>query len=123
MQYIISDLNCNEKEYKFNLSNITEQEWTKFARDVLVACLPVLRGTKITGYRVKIRDNKAKVLICWKDEAYHEKEFHLDEFGRVSKNYQDIVSNIWQNVMSARFGEEYDNELNAKLSELKSETV
>jgi len=123
MQYVISDLNCSDKEYKFNLSNLTQEEWTKFSRDVLVSCLPILKGTKITGFRVKIRDNKAKVLICWKDDAYHEYEFHLNEFGRASQNYQDIVSNIWQNLMSARFGEEYNNELNGKLSELKSQIV
>ena len=121
MQSIISDLNCSEKEYKFNLSDLTREEWTKFARDVLITCLPVLRGTRITGYRVKIRDNKAKVLICWKDEAYHEKEFHLDEFGRVSKNYQDVVSNIWQNIMSDHFGKEYNRVLSPKLSSARTD--
>ena len=123
MTTIIIDLNCDDKEYKFNLSNITKEEWTKFARDVLIARLPVLKGTRMTGFRVKIRDNIARVRIAWEDEAWHEKEYRLNEFGRPTRNYQDIVSNIWQNLMSARFGQEYVQELNVKLDEVKTQSV
>lgn len=115
----------NEGEYKFNISVMSSKDWTKFALDVLTARLDSIRGVKMPSTKVTVRDNVSKVLISWEtaDNAYHEFEFHLDEFGRKSKNYQDLVSNIWQNKMSSFYGEEYNQALQAKLEELNSKTV
>ena len=115
----------NEGEYKFNISVMSSKDWTNFTLDVLTARLDTIKGVKLSGTKVSVRDNVAKVMISWEtaDNAYHEFEFHLDEFGRKSKNYQDLVSNIWQNQMSKFYDKEYVQALQAKLDELNIKTV
>lgn len=115
----------NEGEYKFNLSTTSSKEWTKLMLDILVARLDSVKGVKITGSKITIRGNVAKVLLAWEDvnQNYHELTFHLDEFGRKSKNYQDLISQIWQNNMSNHYGEDYNQALSLKLDEINTKTV
>lgn len=118
MQARIIDLNCKDKEYKFNLSIVSQDMWLRFIRDVLLVRVSSVEGVSITGFKVTIRDNVAKILLCWKDDLYHEFNFHLDAFGRVSKNYKDLVSEIWQNIMNEYYGDEYRSSLDSKLGNL-----
>ncbi len=115
----------NEEKRVFNVSVVSSQDWTKFVLDILTARLDSIRGVKLSGTKISIRDNVAKVVISWKsaDKAYHEFTFHVDEFGRKSKNYQDLVSNIWQNLMSDHFGEEYNHALQLKLDEINVKSI
>ena len=118
MQARIIDLNCKEKEYKFNLSVVSQEMWGRCIRDILMVRASSTKGVIITGFKVTIRDNVAKVMLCWKDDLYHEFTCHLDEFGRISKNYKDLVSEIWQNIMFEYYGEEYRTQLDSKLDNL-----
>lgn len=117
-------IDLNDKEFKFNLSNLTEQDWNNFTRDVLADRLTVVEGIDIVGYRLKIRDNVANIFICWREPgAYREKQLVLNEFGRHSKDYQDFASKSLQNLMVAHYGKEYIDELNAKLEEIKNQSI
>lgn len=116
-------IDLNDKEYKFNLSNLTEQDWNNFTTDVLANRIDV-EGIDIVGYKLKIRDNEANILICWREPgAYREKQLVLDEFGRHSKGYQDFASKSLQNLMVAHYGKEYIDELNSKLEEVKNKSI
>ena len=117
-------LNLNEKEYKFDLSVISVNSWTQFMFDVLLARVDNIKAVKTPSIKYNIRDNVAKVVISWLGEkdSYHEFTCHLDEFGRISKNYQDVVSEIWQNKMADYYNEEYVQDLNTKLDEIKVQT-
>ena len=112
----------DNKKFQFNISNISKESWKTFVLDILIARLPETKGVTLIDNYVEIRDNVAKVQICWQDKFYHEFKFHLDEFGRKSKEYSDIVSEIWQNVMTDYYQEEYVDALDAKLSEVKLQT-
>ncbi len=117
-------LNLNEKTYKFDLSKISDEDWNKFMFDVLLARLDNVRVVKSPMIRPSIRDNVAKVQISWNEvKSYHEFTFHVDEFGRQSKKYQDLVSNVWQNLMTEYYQEEYVQELNVKLDEVNAKTI
>lgn len=122
MQTKIIDLNCRDKIYNFNISVVSEDAWTRFAQDVVLERVGTLCRYSITGYRVRIRDNKARVLLCWKDSAYHEFEFQLDEYGRVSRGYSDIISKLWQDIMKSYYGEQYEKEL-VRLGIVKNQTI
>lgn len=119
MQFNIVPLNCRDKQYEFNIVAVREDDWIKFVKSVLLARTDNVSSVSLTGFKVVIRDNIAKVVLYWKDEEfYHEFKFHLDPFGRVSKDYKDLVSEIWQNLMGDYYGEEYNSALEAKLANL-----
>lgn len=122
MQTVVVDVN-EKNDNKFNISVVSKDDWTKFTKTIIVGRLNEDKSVKMLGSFVNIRDNKAKVKICWEDNLYHEFEFHIDEFGRSSKGYQDLVSQIWQNIMTDYYQEEYVIELDAKLVELQSQTI
>ena len=115
----------NEEKHQYSISVVSSKEWTKFMLDVLTARLETVKGVKLGGTKITIRDNVAKVMISWtsNNNAYHEFTFHVDEFGRKSKNYQDLVSNIWQNLMSEKYGIEYNKALQSKLEEINTKTI
>ena len=110
------DLNCKDKEYKFNMSTVSEKDWLSFAHSVVLEKGENVKDLHITGCKIVIRDNKARFKVFYQDSNYHELEYHLDEFGRVSKKYQDIVSSLWQGVMSKYYGNEYNSQLELKLN-------
>ena len=116
MQARLIDLNCKDKEYEFNMSVLTENNWNNFAHNVVLAKGEYIKSLELNGYKVVIRDNKAKFKLFYKDSFYHELEYHLDCFGRVSKNYDDIVSSLFQDVMAEHYGEDYENALKLKKS-------
>ena len=117
-------LNLNEKSYKFDLSIISEEDWNKFMFEVLLARLDNVRFIKVPTIKAIIRDNIAKVQISWVEgKSCHDFTFHLDEFGRKSKNHQDLISNIWQNLMTEYYHEEYVQALNSKLRETEIKTI
>ncbi len=115
----------NDKDYKFDLSIMSGKDWTHFMFDVLLSKLENIEGVKTPSIKLSIRDNVAKVMISWLelDESYHEFTFHLDEFGRKSENYQDLISNIWQNIMTEHYHEAYIQELNKTLSEVRTQII
>ena len=121
MQVRIIDLNCEDKKYKFNLSVVSQDVWLNFMKEVLISRIEFAKTVTITGFKVTIRDNVAKVLLCWKDDLYHEFSCHLDPFGRVSKDYKDIVSEIWQNIMNDYYGEEYQKSIPSKSESVNQE--
>lgn len=111
MQTRIIDLNCRDKEYKFNFSIVSEEEWRDFAHNVVLYKGQNIKTLELNGYKIVIRDNKVKVKLFYQDVAYHELEYHLDEFGRASKNYQDVISEFIQEIMSEHYGEKYEKAL------------
>ena len=115
MQTRIIDLNCRDKEYKFNISVVSDDVWRNFAHDIVLAKGEYIKNLELNGYKVVIRDNKVKFKLFYKDSFYHELEYHLDEFGRISKNYQDIASTLWQDIMIGYYGEDYKKALRAKI--------
>ena len=122
MHIIVGDNNSNNQS-KFDILSVSKQDWDRFIKSVLLERAQQTKGIKLYPASVTVRENRAKVIIRWEDKNYHEFIFHIDECGRVSKNYQDIVSQIWQNIMTEYYGEEYVAELNARLNELKSKTI
>ncbi len=105
---------------KYDISVVSKKDWDKFIKSVLLARVENVKSLKIFPTFITIRDNRAKVKMSWEDNNYHEFTFHINEFGRESKNYQDIVSEIWQNIMADYYFEEYVDELN---SQLKSKEI
>ena len=115
MKKAIIDLNCKDKEYKFSLSVITEKDWIDLAHAIVLNKGQNIKILTINGFKIVIRDNKAKVKIFYQDSYYHELEYHLDEFGRDSQNYEDEFSQLLQDVMSKHYGQEYKLALTSKL--------
>ena len=109
MQTRLIDLNCKEKNYEFNISVVTENDWKNFVYSVVLEKGEYIGNLEIKGFKVVIRDNKAKVKIFYQSNDYHEVEYHLDEFGRSSMNCCDNVSSIWQDVMLKYYGKKYDD--------------
>ena len=114
----VINLNCKEKEYDFNMSIVTDEKWTNFVQNIVQARVENKGALKINGSKIVIRDNKAKVKVFYQDASYHEVAIMLDEFGRISKDYQDIISKIWQDIMLSYYGNKY-----AKVLETKKETL
>ena len=54
--------------------------------------------------------------MFFQDGLYHEHEYNLDVFGRISKDYLDIVSELFQEMMEHYYGEEYRRALDEQLS-------
>ena len=119
----IIPLNCREKEYAFNLSVITDDRWSKFVQDIVNARVYDIKNVKINGAKIVVRDNKAKVKLFYQDVDYHEVVLYFDEFGRISKEYKDVVSQIWQDMMSEYYGNKYVGMLNNKLGVSNIETI
>ena len=122
MKSAIIDLNCKDKEYKFSLSVITEKDWVDFAHDVVLKKGENIKDITLNGLKIVIRDNQVKFKVFYQDSFYHEIEYHLDEFGRISKRYEDIVSKLFQNIMKKHYGKEYENVLASRLKSFE-ETV
>ena len=114
MQEKILDLNIKDA-YKFSLSVITDDEWKDMAHSIILEKGEILKNLKLLGFKVVIKDNKAKFKICFEDSSYHENEYHIDEFGRISKDYKDCVSYLIQDVMAQHYGKDYLLALSAKL--------
>lgn len=123
MQTRVIDLNCKDKGYKFNLSVITEVDWRDFAYNVVLENDNCAKKIQFNGYKVVIRDNRAKVKIFYQDHAYHELEYRIDVLGRISKKYQDVVSVIWREMLQKYFGEEYSKFVELNLGKNKTHTV
>lgn len=122
MRTIVIDVN-EKNNARYSISAVTKEDWDKLIKSVILNRVQNSESIKLYPSFVNIRDNVAKVKICWEDDFYHEFECHVDEFGRKSKEYQDIVSQIWQNIMTEYYQEDYVQELNAKLEELKTQTI
>ncbi len=117
MQYFIMPLNCRDKHYDFDMVVVKDKDWIKFAKSVLLARTDGVSSVSLIGFKVIIRDNIARFKLFWQDVAYHELEFRLDPFGRDSKNYSDLISEIWQNIMSDYYGHKgYDIALERKMN-------
>lgn len=108
----------NKKDCKFNLSEISEQDWKFFLEDVVLNTSKNKNNVRSITASVSVRDNKAKVKLSYEDGNYHEMTLSLDIFGSSLGNYNDNISVIWQQLMAARFGEAYRDELKAKVSEV-----
>ena len=122
MQTKICRLNYRQNEYKFNLAAISESDWVNFAHDSMLELGERDNNLVLNGIKAVIRNNKAKVKLFYQDSAYHQLEYHLDEFGRASKNYRDVISSLFQGVMSKIYGAEYDAALEKKLGSTKTNT-
>ncbi len=122
MKKAIINLNCKDKEYKYSLSVITEKDWVDFVHEVVLNKGENIKILTTNGFKIVIRDNKAKIKIFYQDSFYHELEYLLDEFGRVSKNYEDEISQLLQGIMRKHYGQEYDLDLASKLKSFE-ETV
>lgn len=118
MQTRIIDLNCKERNFEFNLSVLSGEEWEDIAHQIVLIKGEKVKCLELVGLKVVIRDNVAKFKAYYQDSAYHELEYHFSEFGRASKQYQDITSKIWQKTMFEHYGERYNNALEAKLNEV-----
>ena len=118
MQSRIIDLNSDQNQYKFSISAIQEKEWSDMAHTIVLAKGQRVKELELTGFKVVIRDNKAKFQVFFQDGTYHEHAYHLDVFGRASRNYKDIVSELFQDVMTAYYGQEYQTALAEKVEQL-----
>ena len=123
MQTKVIDINCKDKEYKFNISVVSDEDWEQFVYNVVLEKGDFDKKFEINGYKVVIRDNKAKVKIFYQDNAYHELEYRLDIFGRAVNKYEDFVSVLWQDVMTKYYGEEYQKAKYVKLGREKVQTI
>ncbi len=123
MQTRIVDLNCKDKEYQFTMSIITDADWKEFAYDIILEMGVYIKEPELTGCKVVIRDNKAKLKVFFQDQAYHELEYRLDVLGRKSKNYQDVVSVLWREKMQKYYGEEYSKFVEVNLGKNKTQII
>ncbi len=119
METRVVDYTCKDNQHEFNISKVSKQDWNKFSREVLISRVNATQRITVKDASVVIRDNVAKYNVAWQDAlGYHEFACHLDPFGRASKNYSDLVSEIWQNIMTDYYGKEYQTELNKELNQL-----
>lgn len=123
MQTRLINLNCRDKDYKFNMSVISEQDMKNLAHNIVLVKGENVKNITLNGYKVIIRDNKAKFKLFYQDSFYHEVEYYLDEFGILNQNYQDVVSELWQDVMRKYYGEEYEEVLKDKLSSFVEQQI
>ena len=123
MRTRIIDLNCKDKEYLFNMSRLTDKDWNDLAHSVVLAKGQNVKDLELNGYKVVIRDNKVKFKVFFQDGQYHEHEYHLDVFGRESRKYADIVSELFQSVMSRYYGKKYREALDERISMVNEHTV
>ena len=117
MNFKLLNLDDKNKDFKFNLSTISEQDWKFFLEDVVLNISEKKQVRSIMA-SVTIRDNKAKIKLAYEDGNYHEISMTIDAFGSAAHNYSDNVSHIWQDVMGARFGKDYNTELKANVPEV-----
>ena len=109
-----ASLNCEDKDYGFNMSAITEADCEEFAIKYVYKEGKPVKGAHINGIKVIVRDNIAKIILYYQAEgSLHEFKASLDPFGMKSQNYQDEISKIWQTIMVRHFGNAYQNALNA----------
>ena len=118
MQTKIMDLNCGIN--KFSMSVITEKEWIDMAHAIVLAKGDRAGKLELKDVKVVVRENKAKFKVNFQDSTYHEHEYHLDIFGRASRNYQDVVSQLFQDVMEFHYHGDYKSALDAKLAEINA---
>lgn len=111
----IKKINFNSSQYKYDLSAVTDKDWLDFARDIALEKGDKANTIKLIDVKVVIRDNVAKFKVAYEDGSYHEYEYHLDEFGRISQNYQDEISALFQGIMSKHYGKGYDKALVTKI--------
>ena len=116
MQLVLVNLNCDTNKYKFDMSAITEEEWNKLAHEIVLTKGQHVKILELKGAKVVIRDNKAKMKVFFQDGLYHEHEYHLDVFGRESRQYADVVSEMFQGLMASYYGDSYRIALKEKLS-------
>ena len=107
-----------KNNYKFNLAELSEQDWKFFIEDVVLNTSKNKTNVRSIMSTVTIRDNKAKVKLAYEDGNYHEVNLNIDALGLSAHNYADQISKIWQELMVARFGKEYAEELSVKLPEI-----
>lgn len=107
----------DKKDFKFNLAEITEQDWKFFLEDVVLNTSKKQKDVRSIMASVSIRDNKAKVKLAYEDGNYHELVMTIDAFGSSAHGYSDKISKIWQDLMAARFGKAYHAELKAVSAE------
>lgn len=119
MTTLIIPLKCEGKDFKFDLYKISDQDWETFVNDIVFARLPNAKNVKINGAKVVIRDNKAKVSLFYNDGNYHEVLLKIDEFGRITQEYKDVISKIWQDLMFKYYGKAYKDALDSKFDTLK----
>ena len=116
MVVVNASLNCEDKDYQFNLSAVTDADCEEFAIKYVFQDGKTVKGTHINGIKVIIRDNIAKVQLYYQEGAsIHEVAVSLDPFGMKSHNYEDEISRIWQTIMARHFGQSYVDTLKEKL--------
>ena len=118
MSLVVMNLNDKNEQHQFDMSVIHEEVWDNLAHDIVLAKGKQVNGLGLKSAKVVVRGNKAKLKICFQDDLYHEHEYHLDVFGRASRNYSDLVSEMFQDIMKHYYGEEYEVALNNKLEEV-----
>ena len=110
-------LDNGDKDYQFRLSQITEADCEEFAIKYVFKEGKTVKGTRINGIKVIIRDNIAKIRLFYAEEAtIHEFAVSLDAFGNQQANYQDEISRIWQQILVRYFGKDYLEALDLKLN-------
>ena len=105
------DTNSRDENYKFNLSDLTEKEWTDFALELIFQQVGRVRNVSIKEFRVRINNNLAKINLEYQGNKYHVLKLYLNEFGIVGECNNDVISSKFQELMSAHFGADYQNEL------------
>ena len=106
----IFDTNAQNGIYKFNLSKLSEKDWVEFAFEIIYKHVGKIRNVVIKEYRIRINDNIAKITLEFQGSKYHVLQFRLNEFGVVDET-MDSISVKFQEIMSARFGEDYKTAL------------
>ena len=119
MKKAIIDLNCKDRDYKFSLSVVTEKDWSDFVHEVVLNKGENIKILTTNGFKIVIRDNKAKFKVYYQDSFYHEIEYHIDMYGRASRDYSDSVSKLWQSIMVKYYGKEYQDSLSVILKPIE----
>ena len=119
MPLVLMNLNEKNTSYQFDMSVIDEEIWSDMAHAIVLAKGKRMKLLELKSAKVVIRENKAKFKVCFQDDLYHEHEYHLDVFGRDSRDYLDLVSEMFQDVMKSYYGAEYEKALSQRLAEDK----
>ena len=115
MRFKLTPLNDSKKNYQFDLTQISEQDWMSFICDLISVNAVDSKSVEIYEINISIRDNVAKVKVQYQDDYFHEITMNIDEWGPTQFETSSLSSILWQDVMIKNFAEEYENCLSDRI--------
>lgn len=120
MRFKLIPLNDSKKQYQFDLTKISGQDWIAFMKDLILVNAVDAQNIEIYDINISIRDNIAKVKVQYQDDVFHNITMKIDEWGLSQFEPNSVSSILWRDVMIKYFAEDYKACLEDKIYDLES---